>query len=138
MPLPSPPEPPTFLVDRSLGRFVVPERVTSCGYRCLTLATLYGDEREAQQAADTSWLEDAAPRDLVILTRDGNLYVHDHEREVVERLGHRIFWLGPKKGPGPAWADRFEQHHTAIVRYSMQPGPYVVKVQQHGLERAWP
>ena len=110
----------------------------SCGYRCLTLAEFYGDEHAAQAAPDTAWLEEAGTRGLVILTRDGNLYVNDHERAVVERFEHRIFWIGPRKGPGDAWADPFERHHEAIARYSRKVGPYVVKVQRSGLQRVWP
>lgn len=103
-----------------------------------TLAEFYGDERAAQAAADITWLAEAAGRDLIILTRDGNLYVNDHERLALERYRHRVFWIGPKKGTGQDWADTFEAHHRAIVRYAQRPGPYVVKVQQRGLERAWP
>lgn len=138
MPLPSPPDIPTFLVDRALGRHVFPQRVVACGYSCLTLADFYGDELAAQAAADTTWLAEAAGGDLVILTRDGNLYLNEHERLALERYHHRVFWIGPKKGTGQAWADTFEAHHRAIVRYARRPGPYVVKVQQGGLERAWP
>ncbi len=137
-PLPSPPDPPTFLVDRSLGRFVVPKRVVAIGYGCLTLTDLYRDEQAAQAAADTTWLDAAAPHGYIVLTRDGNLYINAREREAVQRGRHRIFWLGPKKGPGSAWADRFELHHQAIARYATEPGPYVVQVQQGGLDRAWP
>lgn len=138
MPLPLPPDPPTFLVDRSLGRYTVPERVVALGYRCLTLADFYRDEQAAQAAADTAWLTDAAPHNYVILTRDGNFYINDHERVVVERHKHRVFWLGPKKGPGTAWADRFEHHHERIVQYARSHGPYVVRVLENGLHRAWP
>jgi hypothetical protein len=95
-------------------------------------------ELAAQAAAETTWLAEAAGRDLVILTRDGNLYVNEHERLALERYRHRVFWIGPKKGTGQDWADTFEAHHRAIVRYARRPGPYVVKVQQRGLERAWP
>jgi hypothetical protein len=80
----------------------VPDRVKSLGYECLTLADFYGDEQAAQDAADETWLSDVAPFGYVILTRDGNLYLYDRERELVRRFRHRIFWLGPKKGPGPA------------------------------------
>jgi hypothetical protein len=104
----------------------------------LTLADFYGDEQAAQAAADTAWLADAAGDDLVILTRDGNLYVHEHERLALERYAHRVFWIGPKKGTGQDWADTFEAHHQAIARYALQPGPFVVKVQRGGLQRAWP
>ena len=105
MRLPSPPDVPTFLIDRALGRHVFPQRVVACGYGCLTLADFYGDEQAAQAAADTTWLAEAAGRDLVILTRDGNLYVHEHERLALERYRHRVFWIGPKKGTGQDWAD---------------------------------
>jgi hypothetical protein len=136
--LPSPRDTPTFLVDRALGRHVFPQRVVACGYRCLTLADFYGDEQAAQAAADTAWLADAASHELVILTRDGNLYVNEHERLALERYNHRVFWIGPKKGTGQDWADTFEAHHQAIARYARQPGPFVVKVQRGGLQRAWP
>ena len=88
-----------------------------------TLAEFYGDERAAQTAADITWLAEAAGRDLIILTRDGNLYVNDHERLALERYRHRVFWIGPKKGTGQDWADTFEAHHRAIVRYAQRPGP---------------
>ncbi len=78
-------------------------------------------------------LAGAASQDLVILTRDGNLYVNDHERLALERYNHRVFWIGPKKGTGRDWADTFEAHHRAIARYARQPGPFVVKVQRGGL-----
>ncbi len=136
--LPSPPDTPAFLVDRALGRRVFPQRVVACGYRCVTLADFYGDEQTAQAAADTAWLADAADQDLVILTRDGNLYVNEHERLALERYVHRVFWIGPKKSTGQDWGDTFETHHRAIARYARQPGPFVVKVQRGGLQRAWP
>jgi hypothetical protein len=101
-----PPDPPTFLIDRTLGRHVFPQRVVACGYGCLTLAEFYGDEHAAQAAADTTWLAEAAGRDLVILTRDGNPYVNEHERLALERYRHRVFWIGPKKGTGQDWATR--------------------------------
>ena len=116
----------------------MPERVVAIGHGCLTLADFYQDERAAQSAADSAWLTLTGDHAFVILTRDGNLYFHDHERALVERYRHRIFWLGPKKGPGSAWADRFECHHERIVRYSAIPGLYVVKVFEDGLQRAWP
>lgn len=116
----------------------MPERVAALGYECVTLADFYGNEQAAQDAADTAWLAAAAPYGYVILTRDGNLYVNDHEREIVERFKYRVFWLGPKKGPGRAWADRFEQFHAAIAGHAGNQGPYLVKVQQAGLEHAWP
>lgn len=74
----------------------------------------------------------------MILTRDGNLYVNEHERATVERYKHRVFWIGPKKGPGEAWANTFEHHHEAIARYTRTPVPSVVKVQRHGRQRVWP
>lgn len=39
---------PRFLVDRSLGRYIVPERVQSLGFTCITLADFYGSEQMAQ------------------------------------------------------------------------------------------
>jgi integrase len=56
----------------------------------------------------------------------------------LERYSHRVFWIGPKKGTGQDWADRFGAQHRTIVRYARQPGSFVVKVQPSGLQRAWP
>lgn len=128
-----------FLVDRSLGRRIVPGRVRALGYECQTLADFYGSEQAAQDALDDQWLTDAADSGLIILTRDGQLYINEHERRLVEEHRHRIFWIGPKKGPGDAWADRFEEFHERIVEYAEKnAGPYVEKVHHDGLQRAWP
>lgn len=132
-----PPEPPAFLLDRSLGRYVVADAVHEAGYECVTLAEFLGSEDAAQESQDVDWMRDAAEDNFVILTRDGQLYIRPHERQVVGACLHRVFWLGPKKGPGSAWGDRFTQHHQAIAEWSMTDGPYVVKVYADGLQLAW-
>jgi len=72
----------------------------------------------------TAWLADAASQDLVILTRDGNLYVNEHERLAREHYRYRVFWIGPKKGTGQDRAVRRQgPTRWAPARVHMNPTP---------------
>ena len=52
------PPPPEFFVDRSLGRYTVPEAIREAGFVVHTLASVYGEQR-GQDIADVEWLERA-------------------------------------------------------------------------------
>lgn len=54
-------EQPEFFVDRSLGRFTVPEALRACGLVVHAMAEVYG-ERVGQGLQDERWLRDAGER----------------------------------------------------------------------------
>ena len=53
-----PPPPPEFFVDRSLGRYTVPEAIRAAGFVVHTLASVYG-EQQGQAVPDERWFATA-------------------------------------------------------------------------------
>lgn len=59
---------PEFFVDRSLGRYAVPNALRAAGWTIRTHHEVYAERDEAVE--DVEWLEYAGSSDLVVLTRD--------------------------------------------------------------------
>ena len=76
-----------FLVDRSLGRHVVPNAVRAQGHTVHTLWSVYGDAE--QDLADTEFLGDAGRHGWAVLTGDMRIRRVAHELAVVEAEGVR-------------------------------------------------
>lgn len=140
MPRHSQPEPPpTFLVDRSLGRYAVPEALRAAGHVVITLAEHLGSEQAAQEAADIDWLDSIAGRDdLVVLTSDHNIRRNPEEQAALRRGGQRLFVPHSKKLTGSQCGVLYVENANRIVQYARKPGPYVVRVAPAGLDRIWP
>ncbi|MBA3372584.1 MAG: toxin-antitoxin system, toxin component, PIN family protein [Actinomycetota bacterium] len=125
-----------FLVDRSLGRHVVPNAVRAQGHTVHTLWSVYGDAE--QDLADTEFLGDAGRHGWAVLTGDMRIRRVAHELAVVEAEGVRMFALPRGHLRGVEQAARFVDNLPAILRACDRPGPYIYAVLRDRIERRWP
>jgi hypothetical protein len=86
------PPPPEFFVDRSLGRYAVPDAVRAVGYEVHTLASVYG-EQEGQSVDDVTWLREAGRRNWVVLLKDDRVRRRPAERDALIDARLRVFCL---------------------------------------------
>jgi len=127
---------PEFLVDRSLGRHVVPTAIRSVGYVVHTLWSVYGDAEEG--LADTEFLRDAGRNGWPVLTADASIRRRSHELTVVTAERVQLFAL-PRGGlRGVDQAARFVANLSSIVAACARPGPFVYSVLPSRIERRWP
>ena len=66
------PEPPTFFVDRGLGRRQVPAVFVDAGFDVVLMAELYPGGSD-QSIPDDRWITDVSAKGWVALTKDANI-----------------------------------------------------------------
>lgn len=128
---------PELFVDRSLGRYAVPNAMSAHGFTVHTLASVYG-EREGQAVADEEWLALAGDRNWVVLMKDDRIRRRPAERDALVAGGVRAFCLTNAQLRGHEMAQRFVTNRHRIVRRAGEPGPYIFGVYEGGLRRLWP
>ena len=127
------PDPPEFLVDRSLGRYHLPEALRRLGYDVHTLADVYG-ERRAQEVTDETWIGRAGRENWVVLTKDDS----PAELEAFVEADLRVFCLTTAKLRKDEQTARFVNNINRIVQRASKPGPYIYAVYESRLVRIWP
>src|SRR6266699_2922851 len=85
-------EPPEFLIDRSLGRVLLPAALREAGLIVRTLADVYG-ETAAQDVADSKWISLAAQNNWVVLCKDDRIRRRPAERDALTEGRVRAFCL---------------------------------------------
>src|ERR1022692_3311469 len=73
---------PEFLIDRSLGRLLLPAALRDAGLIVRTLADVYG-EVAAQDVEDRDWIALAAQNDWVVLCKDDRIRRRRAERDAL-------------------------------------------------------
>lgn len=131
------PEPPEFLVDRSLGRHQLPNALRELGLVVHTLADVYGEPR-AQKISDREWIERAGQENWVVLTKDDRIRYRRVEREAFVAANPRVSCLTSAKLGGEEQIARFVSNVNRILQRSREPGPYIYGVYKNRLERIWP
>lgn len=131
------PEPPEFLVDRSLGRHRLPNALRDRGLVVHTLAEVYG-ERRSQRISDREWIERAGRENWVVLTKDDRIRYRRVEREAFVAANLRVFCLTSANLRGDEQIARFVSNVNRILQRSQKPGPYIYGVYRNRLERIWP
>jgi hypothetical protein len=131
------PPPPEFFVDRSLGRYAVPEAVRALGYAVHTLASVYG-EQQGQTVEDVTWLREAGRHDWVVLLKDDRVRRRPAERDALVEARLRVFCLTNAGLRAEEQALRFTTNINRIVQRAAKPGPFVYGVYEDGLRRLWP
>jgi hypothetical protein len=82
------PNPPTFFLDRSLGRLKIAAALRLAG------ATIeVHDSKFPQDAPDEVWLRAAGENGWVVLTKDKNIRYHSREKATLLVYGVRAFVL---------------------------------------------
>lgn len=127
---------PEFLVDRSLGRRVVPDAIRAEGYTVHTLWSTYGEAEVG--LSDTEYLRDAGRRGWAVLTADARIRYVPHELAVVKTEGVKVFALPRGDLRAADAAARFIRNLPAIVRACDQPGPAIYAVMAGRISLRWP
>jgi hypothetical protein len=128
---------PRFLLDRSVGRYVIAEGMQADGFEVETLASLYG-ERRAQGVKDVEWLEVAGTNALVVITADSAIRRRPSEIAAVERYGVKMFSIANGHLTGPAQLALVRQHMPRILREARTPGPWIWSLSASAVKRVWP
>ena len=89
---------PRFLLDRSVGRYVVAEGMQADGFEVETLASLYGEQR-AQEVKDEEWLQAAGTDGFVVITADSAIRRRPSEIAAVELYGSLSALVTPHLPP---------------------------------------
>lgn len=133
----TPPEPPEFFVDRSLGKHLVPEGLREAGFKVHTLASEYGEQR-AQAVSDEEWIGLAAARGWVVLTKDDRIRRRTAEFEAVRAHDVRMFCLTNANLQGAEQLKRFLSNINRIVQRSQRRGPWICAVYEARVAQIWP
>jgi hypothetical protein len=133
--VPVTPKPPEYLVDRSLGKRVVPEALRAAGRIVHTLAEVFGAHEEA--VTDEEWIARAGGENWVVLTKEKGIRTKQAEREVVRRHRVRLFCVTKGGLTGAEQARRLIDNLARIERVAQEPGPYIYAVHERRVERVW-
>src|ERR1022692_294135 len=116
-------EPPEFLIDRSLGRLLLPAALRQAGLIVRTLADVYG-ELAAQDVEDREWISLAAQNDWVVLCKDDRIRRRPAERDALIDGQVRAVCLTNANLPFAEQAACFVANRHRILQASRKPGPY--------------
>lgn len=125
-----------FLVDRSLGRHVVPDAIRAEGFVVWTLFDVYGEAEEL--LSDVTWLEDAGREDWIVLTGDPRIRRRPHELAVVHDAAVKMFTLPRGNLRAQEQASRFVDNLPRIVAACQRPGPFIYAVLSGRIELRYP
>ena len=123
---------PDLFIDRSLGRLVVPGVLRQAGLRLTTLAERYGIPQD-EAVSDVVWLAEAGRRGEVVFMKDERIRYNTVEKETVKLHAVRCFSLTRQDLRGDQMADRFLNNLEAIVKASVNPGPFICTVNANGV-----
>jgi predicted nuclease of predicted toxin-antitoxin system len=123
--------PPTFFLDRSLGRLKIAAALRQAG------ATVeVHDDLFHQGAADEVWLQAAGEKSWVVLTKDKNIRYHAREKTTLLAYGVRAFVLTAKALNADEMAATFVKALPEIVKLlESSDGPFVATVTRQGVIR---
>ena len=79
-------EPIVFFIDRSLGKYDVPEALRAAGHACEI-----HDDRFPQDTEDAVWLSALVGQNRVVLTKDERIRYRPLEYDVLRKSGLRVF-----------------------------------------------
>lgn len=131
------PPPPEFFVDRSLGRYEVPDALRAAGLTVHTMADLYGEDW-GQRLDDEQWLADVAAAGYVALFKDYAIKRRPAQIAAVERGGLGCFCLTNGNLNGGQQVQWFLNNLARIQRAAQKPGPYIYGVYERRIEIRWP
>jgi hypothetical protein len=128
---------PEFLIDRSLGRIVLPAALREVGLTVHTLADVYG-EATSQEVEDVDWIRLAASRDWVVLGKDDRIRRRPAERQALTDGKVRVFCLTNRHLSFADQGAYFVNNRFRIIQKSNKPGPYLYGVYKDKIDKLWP
>ncbi|HEX6254378.1 MAG TPA: hypothetical protein VFZ70_01070 [Euzebyales bacterium] len=124
------------MIDRSLGRYQVPQAVRGRGATAYTLFDLYGEHE--QEMPDVEWLSDAGQNGYPILTADKNIRRTAEELAEVERCAVVMFALPNSNMSGSEQVARFMTNWNRILQACRKPGPRIYSVHANRIVQVYP
>jgi predicted nuclease of predicted toxin-antitoxin system len=130
-----PPEPPTFFLDRSLGRIKLATALRQAG-----LNVEVHDDSFAQDAADEEWLAVVGKNNWIVLTKDERIRYHPRELHALIAHGVRAFVLTARNASAEEMAAIVLRAHKRMEKFlSTHSGPFMVAIARSGsLNVLWP
>lgn len=125
------PEPRTFFVDRSLGKYVVAVALRSAGARVEV-----HDDHFSPDATDEHWLAEVGRRKWIVLTKDNRLRYHPREKTALLRHGVKAFILTARDLKGEDMAHAFTRALPKIEEFlKTQKRACIIAVSRDGVLR---
>lgn len=125
---------PTFFLDRSVGRLVVPAGLRAIGLTVITLAEHYGMPAD-ETISDSEWLTEAGRNGWVGIKSDANIRRKDApERRALVQARVRTFVLSGQLTAAHK-VQRLITNMPAIARACRRPGPFVYRIHPDRIQR---
>jgi predicted nuclease of predicted toxin-antitoxin system len=122
------PEPPTYFLDRSLGRIKLATALREAG-----LNIEVHDSHFAQDATDEEWLAAVGKNGWVVFTKDQRIRYHSRELGALISHGVRAFVLTAHNVTAEEMAAIFLRARGKIEKFlSSNNGPFMVAVARSG------
>jgi hypothetical protein len=122
------PEPPTYFIDRCLGRVDVPQALRQVG----AVVELH-DDHFKQDQDDADWLSIVGARGWIVLTKDKAIRRREIEIQALLNAGVGAFILTAGGMTGPTMAAAFVAALRTMARHSQTMArPFVATVSTSG------
>jgi PIN domain-containing protein len=125
-----------FFIDRSLGRYRVPQALRENGWLLRTHHEIYRERDE--EILDVEWLELCGGEDMPVLSKDRRLRYRPAEIDAIRHFGVRAFILTAGSLSGGEQASRFDRSRARIEEACLDTGPFVYKVHANRIARVFP
>lgn len=112
---------PTFFVDRSLGRYAVPQALRAAGWDIVVHDDHYGTR--AADVADVEWLGEAGTNGWSVLIKDERIRYRAAEQRALVDAGVHVFCLSSGNLRGPQMAELFSSTRSRSRRSLKAPVP---------------
>lgn len=122
---------PTFFVDRSLGRYAVPQALRAAGWDIVVHDDHYGTR--AADVADVEWLGEAGTNGWSVLIKDERIRYRAAEQRALVDAGVHVFCLSSGNLRGPQMAELFLEHEIAISAITQGSGPTFHAITRSGM-----
>lgn len=126
--------PPEFFIDRSLGRYKVPQQLRDLGFVARALFEEYPDKEESER--DPDWIREQTMLGRVLVCRDK--LRHPGEKDAVIEHSARMFRVANSAKNGDKQAEYLANNIHRIVQRSRKPGPYIYRVDRVGITKVFP
>jgi len=136
----SQPEPPTFFLDRCLGRRIVAEELRAAGHLVEVHADHFPATESDAESDDSQWLTQVGARGWIILTRDANISKNQLELRALFNSGVPSFVLVSRKSlTGRQMAESFLKAMPTMRKLLTKfDWPFIATVTRAGLVKvAW-
>lgn len=123
-------EPPSLLVDRSLGTLAVPAFFRSNWSSTVkTTDEIFGEGK----VEDVVWMQWCQDQGWAAVCKDDRIRRRVGERQLMSQGTLQVFCLPNGNMKRDLMVDRFATHLQAMLTQVEQPGPWMMGVYAHGL-----